>query len=447
MLTPAPSWLNPGDTAWQLTSATLVGIMSIPGLAILYAGLMKRKWALNSALMVLYAFSMTLVVWTLFAYNMGFGSPAKLGPLSNIVGIPGSILGAAAEQGRASIPLLNGLIPDLRFPGSTLVYFQFVFAAITVIILGGTVLGRINFKAWMLFVPLWITLVYTVGAFMLWGGGWLSQLGAVDYSGGYVIHVAAAASGVVVAAVVGPRLLRDRQNNSPSNLLMAIAGGGLLWLGWSGFNGGDPYFANADASAAVLNTHLTTATALLTWMFLDVFVFGKATVTGMINGMIAGLVAITPAAGFVNGYAAFAIGLAAGVLPWLTMNKLAKTALLRKVDDTLGVLHTHGVAGAVGGLMTGLLASPSMIVYLGSGSTAAVNVTGLIYGNPRQILIQALALGVIVVYDAVATFVVIKVVGIFVPLRMADTQLVAGDEAVHGAVAFDLEPVPVEASA
>jgi len=447
MLTPSPSWLSPGDTAWQLTSATLVGIMSVPGLAILYAGLMKRKWALNSALMVLYAFSMTLVVWTLFAYNMGFGSPAKLGPLSSIVGIPGSILGAAAEQGRASIPLLNGLMPDLKFPGSTLVYFQFVFAAITVIILGGTVLGRINFKAWMLFVPLWITLVYTVGAFMLWGGGWLSQLGAVDYSGGYVIHVAAAVSGVVVAAVVGPRLFSDRQNNSPSNLLMAIAGGGLLWLGWSGFNGGDPYFANADASAAVLNTHLTTATALLTWMFLDVFVFGKATVGGMINGMIAGLVAITPAAGFVNGYAAFAIGLAAGVLPWLTMNKLAKTALLRKVDDTLGVLHTHGVAGAVGGLMTGLLASPNMIVYLGSGSTAAVNVTGLIYGNPRQFLIQALALGVIVIYDAVATFVVIKVVGIFVPLRMADTQLVAGDEAVHGAVAFDLEPVPVEASA
>ena len=445
MLTPAPSWLNPGDTAWQLTSATLVGIMSVPGLAILYAGLMKRKWALNSALMVLYAFSMTLVVWTLFAYNMGFGSPAKLGPLSNIVGIPGSILGAAAEQGRASIPLLNGLIPDLRFPGSTLVYFQFVFAAITVIILGGTVLGRINFKAWMLFVPLWITLVYTVGAFMLWGGGWLSQLGAVDYSGGYVIHVAAAVSGVVVAAVVGPRLLSDRQNNSPSNLLMAIAGGGLLWLGWSGFNGGDPYFANADASAAVLNTHLTTATALLTWMFLDVFVFGKATVGGMINGMIAGLVAITPAAGFVNGYAAFAIGLAAGALPWFTMNKVAKTALLRKVDDTLGVLHTHGVAGAIGGLMTGLLASPNMIVYLGSGSTAAVNVTGLVYGNPRQFLVQALALGVIVVYDAVATFVVIKVVGLVVPLRMPDTQMVVGDEAVHGAVAFDLEPVEATA--
>jgi ammonium transporter, Amt family len=390
---------------------------------------------------------MTLVVWTLFAYNMGFGSPAKLGPgvLSNLIGIPGSILGAGSEEGRASIPLLSGLMPDFRFPGSALVYFQFVFAAITVIILGGSLLGRISFKAWMLFVPLWITLVYTVGAFLLWGGGWLAQLGAVDYSGGYVIHVAAAVSGFVAAMVVGPRLAIDRKNGAPSNLLMAVAGGGLLWLGWSGFNGGDPYFANADAAAAVLNTHLTTATALLTWMFLDVFVFGRATVTGMINGMIAGLVAITPAAGFVNGYGALAIGVAAGILPWLSMNKLAMTALFRRVDDTLGVLHTHGVAGAVGGLMTGLLAAPSMIVYPGTGQTASVTVTGLLFGNPNQLFVQAIALGVIIVYDAVATFAVIKLVSLIVPLRMPEAELAVGDEAVHGAVAFDLVPLEAEA--
>jgi len=194
----------------------------------------------------------------------------------------------------------------------------------------------------------------------------------------------------------------------------------------------------------VLNTHLTTATALLTWMFLDVFVFGRATVTGMINGMIAGLVAITPAAGFVNGYGALAIGLVAGLVPWFTMNKLAKTALLRKVDDTLGVLHTHGVAGAIGGLMTGVLASPNMILYVGTGQTASVSVTGLIYGNPHQLLVQALALGVIIAYDAVATFIVIKLVSFIVPLRMPETQMMAGDEAVHGAVAYDLVPAEVE---
>src|SRR6202165_4656894 len=276
MLKPDPSWLNPGDTAWQITAATLVGIMSVPGLAILYAGLMKRKWAVNSSLMVVYAFAMTLVVWMFVGYGMSFGQPAHLGPgaLSSMVGVPHPMAGANELTQQASIALLSGLIPDLRFPMSSLVYFQFVFAAITVIILGGALLGRISFRAWALFVPLWILLVYSVGAFSLWGGGWLSQMGAVDYSGGYVIHVAAAVSGFVAAAVLGPRLLRDRQSNSPSNIMLAVAGGGLLWLGWSGFNGGDPYFANADASAAVLNTHLWTAPALLVLVLVDVFFVG-----------------------------------------------------------------------------------------------------------------------------------------------------------------------------
>jgi Amt family ammonium transporter len=319
-----------------------------------------------------------------------------------------------------------------------MVYFQFVFAAITVIILGGALLGRMNFKAWMLFVPLWMTAVYPVGAFMIWGGGWLSQLGAVDYSGGYVIHVAAGISGVVAAAVVGPRLLKDRTSNNPSNLLMAIAGGGLLWLGWNGFNGGDPYFANADAAAAVLNTNLATASALLAWMLLDVFVTGKSNVAGMINGMIAGLVAITPAAGFVNGFAAIIIGIVGSVIPWLTMQYLPRVNFFKRIDDTLGVMHTHLFPGAIGGLMTGLLADPNMIVYPGSGSTPAFSVTGLFYGNPKQFVIQAAALGVIVVYDAIATFVVINIVRALVPLRMSAKHLEVGDEMVHGDVSLDL---------
>ena len=442
-ITPGPGWVNSGDTGWQLTAATLVGLQSVPGLAILYAGLMKRKWALNSSLMVLYAFAMTLVVWTLWAYSMSFGKPVPVG--AGFLGIPWPVLWSAAEQSQANIPLLNGLIPPLRFPSAALIYFQFVFAAITVIILGGALLGRMSFKAWMLFVPLWITLVYPVGAFMLWGGGWLSQLGAVDYSGGYVIHVAAGISGVVAAAVIGPRLPKDRANGTPSNLIMAIAGGGLLWLGWNGFNGGDPYFASADAAAAVLNTNLCTGTALLAWMFMDVFLTGKVTVTGMISGMIAGLVAITPAAGYVNGFGALAIGVVAGIVPWLTMNKLATVGFLRRIDDTLGVAHTHLVPGAIGGLMTGLLASPGMIVYAATGKDTPVTVTGLVFGNPKQLLVQALALGIILVYDAVATWIVIKLVGLMVPLRMPETELEVGDEAVHGHVAFDLLPLPTEA--
>jgi Amt family ammonium transporter len=248
-------------------------------------------------------------------------------------------------------------------------------------------------------------------------------------------------SAFVAAAVIGPRMLKDRQNNRPSNVMMAVAGGGLLWLGWSGFNGGDPYFANADASAAVLNTHLCTATALLVWMIMDIFFLKKPTIIGMISGMIAGLVAITPGAGYVNAYAAFAIGVGAGVLPWLSMNVLGKTRLFTgRVDDTLGVFHTHGVAGAFGGLMTGVLASPNMIVYVGTAGTASVAVTGLVYGNAKQLLLQAIALGFIIVYDAVATFIVIKLVGLIVPLRMTDRELEVGDLLLHGEVAIDMEP-------
>lgn len=173
---------------------------------------------------------------------MGFGHPLDLGPgiLSTLVGAPRAVLSAATMQAQAAVPVLKGLIPPLRFPQSSLIYFQFVFAAIAPAILAGAVLGRMNFKAWMIFVPVWSNLVYSVNAFMLWGGGWLSQLGAVDYSGGYVIHVAAGISGFVAASVVGPRLTRERRIFSPNNLIMALAGAGILWLGWNGFKGGRP---------------------------------------------------------------------------------------------------------------------------------------------------------------------------------------------------------------
>jgi Amt family ammonium transporter len=416
--------------------------MSIPGLAILYGGIVKRKWAVNSALMVVYAFAMTLVVWTLFAYNMAFGAPVGGGGphfFRNLVGVPHPVLGAGDQLHQASIPLLNGLIPDLHFPGSTLVYFQFVFAAITVIILGGAVLGRMSFKAWMLFAPLWICGVYTVGAFMIWGGGWLSQLGALDYSGGYVIHVAAAASGFTAAAVIGPRLLRDRQNSTPNNLMMALAGGGLLWLGWSGFNGGDPYFANADAAAAVLNTHVCTATALLTWMVLDVIRTGKPSTTGMINGMIAGLVAITPGAGWISGFSAMILGIVASSVVWFTMNILGNRGIFKRVDDTLGVIHTHGFAGAIGGLAVGVAATPNMIQYLGTKGNPDVSFAGWIHGNPHQLVVQAFTLLVIIVWNVVATFIILKVIGLFVSLRMTKAELEGADMAVHGEYVIDLE--------
>ncbi len=214
--------------------------------------------------------------------------------------------------------------------------------------LAGSVLGRMNFKAWVIFCPVWMTCVYTVGAFSLWGGGWLATMGAVDFSGGYVIHLAAGTSGFVAAWVIGPRLQADRDNCPPNNLLVALAGAGILWLGWNGFNGGDPYFANANAGAAVLNTNVSTATALMVWTIMDTQFSGKPSIVGAINGMIAGLVGITPAAGYVDGYGALIIGVCAGIIPWLAMNKLQTSALMNKVDDTLSVFSTHGVAGLHG---------------------------------------------------------------------------------------------------
>jgi Amt family ammonium transporter len=337
-------------------------------------------------------------------------------------------------------------MPALHFPGSAMIYFQFVFAAITPILIAGSVLGRMNFKAWMIFVPVWNSLIYTVGAFSLWGGGWLAQIGAVDYSGGYVIHLAAGISGFTAAAVVGPRLLADQKDFPPNNLIMALAGAGLLWLGWNGFNGGDPYFANADAGAAVLNTNIATATALLVWLIADMFALGHPNAVSMINGMIAGLVAITPCAGYVNGFGAMLVGIAT-IIPWLSVTFLSKWSVLKKVDDTFSVLHTHGVAGLVGGCMAGLVADPNMIVYplaanlppVAKGATApsAVSVTGLFYGNPVQLLYQIEAAAFIIVFNAVGTFIILKIIGMIVPLRASEDEMEAGDLAIHG-----MEPMP-----
>ena len=302
-LVASPQWLDTGDNAWQLAAATFVGLQSIPGLTILYGGIVKKKWAINSAFMSMYAFASVLVVWVLWAYNMGFGPQ-----WFPFLGMPSPATSAIFTTGQATIPAAASGMPPIAFPMATLIFFQFVFAAITVIILAGSVLGRMNFTAWMIFCPVWMTLVYTVGAFSLWGGGWLAGLGVADFSGGYVIHLAAGTSGFVAAWMVGPRLQADRDHFPPNSLLITLAGAGILWLGWNGFNGGDPYFANADAGAAVLNTNTATAVALLVWTLMDKMAYGKPSVLGAVNGMIAGLVAITPAAGYVDGWGAIIIG-------------------------------------------------------------------------------------------------------------------------------------------
>ena len=451
-----PHWLNPGDNSWQMTAATLVGLMSVPGLVVLYGGVMQKRWSVNSMMLSFIAFALVLVLWVSYGFKMGFGSPVHLfggkhSFFSNFVGRPGGVLNHVEEQRQGKIPNL-GAAGVMDFPQSSLVYFQFVFAAITPILMLGSVLGRVNFKAWIPFVVLWSTCIYTVNAFLIWGGGWFAQKGAIDFSGGYVIHLAAGTSGFVAAAVIGPRIQQDRDHFPPNSLLMALAGAGILWLGWNGFNGGDPYFANADASAAILNTNLCTCVSLLVWTIMDSMSYGKPSVVGAINGMIAGLVGITPGAGYVNGWGAMAIGVITGIVPWIMMNKVQTTALFKKVDDTLCVLSTHGVAGLLGGLAVGIFGCGDMLVYLapdGDKQAPGINVTGLLYGDSgNQLLMQVYAAAFIIVLNVVATFVILKVISIFVSLRMDEATLRVGDDAVHGETAYnfgDGEEIPAVA--
>ncbi len=420
------AWLNTGDNAWQLTAATVVGLQSVPGLVVLYGGIVKKKWAINSAFMSLYAFAAVLIAWVLWGYNMGFGSE-----WTSFVGMPHPIAAIGDELKQAVIPTSN---TSANFPMATMVYFQFVFAAITLIIMAGAFLGRMNFKAWMIFVPLWLTFSYTVGAFSLWGGGWLSTLGVIDYSGGYVIHLSAGVAGFVGAAMIGPRLARDRESFQPNSVLMMLVGAGILWLGWNGFNGGDPYAASRDAGVAVLNTNIATAMSLLVWTVMDIQFFKKPSVIGAVQGMITGLVAITPAAGVVSGYGALIIGVCSGMIPWLTMNILGKRlSVFRKVDDTLGVFHTHAVAGLLGGVLTGVLATKA-----GCAAYALTNPGGAIDGNWHQITLQLEGAAFIIILNIVVTYVLLKLISFIVPLRMPEEDLLVGDDAAHGEQAYAL---------
>jgi ammonium transporter, Amt family len=431
----APHWLSSGDTSWQMTAATLVGLMSVPGLAVLYGGVMQKRWSINSMMLTFATFAVVLVVWVLWGFKLGFGTPwhglSHSGFFGNFIGQPGAVLSHSELQGQSNIPLLG----SQAFPKSALVYFQLVFAAISPILALGSVLGRVNFKAWLPFCVLWITCVYCVDAFLIWGGGFFAQHGAVDYSGGYVIHLSAGVAGFVAAAVIGPRLQRDREIDAPNNVAMLAVGAGLLWMGWNGFNGGDPYAANMSASSAILNTNLCTAVAFLVWVGWDYLTGRKPGLLSGVNGMITGLVAITPAAGYVSGWGAIATGVIASTLVYFALNYLSRLRPFRKVDDTLGVIYTHGFAGLAGGLLVGVFADPGMALFYKTGKTGLVaggTATGLIHGNWTLLKWQLLAGLFVIAWTAVVTFALLKLVGRFIPLRMSTRNMEIGDVAEHG---------------
>ncbi|KAF9618618.1 hypothetical protein IFM89_002313, partial [Coptis chinensis] len=428
----APDWMNKGDNAWQLTAATMVGLQSVPGLVILYGSIVKKKWAVNSAFMALYAFAMVLVCWVGWAYQMSFGKE-----LVSFWGKPD----VALDQ-----KMLLGQAMTNAFPQATMVFFQFVFAAITLILIAGALLGRMNFHAWMLFVPLWLTFSYTIGAYSIWNSnGWLSRAGVIDYCGGYVIHLSSGVAGFTAAFWVGPRTAKDRERFPPNNIILMLAGAGLLWMGWTGFNGGGPYAANIDASLAVLNTHVCAATSLLVWLFLDITFFGKPSVIGAVQGMITGLVCITPAAGVVQGWAAIIMGMLSGSIPWYTMMVLHKKfSILKQVDDTMAVFHTHAVAGSLGGVLTGFFAEPKLN---GLFFTSHVDrYIGLAYGlkngrtgdGMRQMGMQIGGIVFIIVVNVVITSLICLLIKLIVPLRLSDEDMQIGDDAIHGEEAYAL---------
>jgi len=453
---PYPHWLNSGDNTWQLVSATLVGLMSLPGIAVLYGGLVQRKWVVNTMLMAFAGFSLVLLVWVLWAYNMGFSSEqfsvfgAKgTGFFNNLIGRPWPILTHFGEQNQAT-SLAQTDVP-FHFPNATLAYFQVVFAAITPLLFLGSILGRMKFRAWLVFVPLWITFVYAVNAKLLWGGGFFAMKGAVDYSGGYVIHLAAGVTGFTLAAIVGKRLTRDRLHAVPNNLMLVAVGAGILWLGWNGFNGGDPFYAGVDAASAVLNTNIATAAGLTTWMLMDMFFTKerKPTFLGAINGMICGLVGITPSAGWVDGYGAILVGLICSTVVWIAWNFLSKVRPFSQVDDALGVIYTHGFAGLTGGLLVGFLADPGMVQYIGVGKTPSFVVDGLFYGGGwHQEWEQFLAAVWIIVFTAIATTILAYITKwICRGLREKDDVLEIGDVAIHDEEVYPQETFAERVSA
>lgn len=407
---PAPK-IDTGDTAWMIVATAFVMLMTVPGLALFYGGLAKRKDALNTMAMSFVTYCIVSFLWVVYGYTLAFNTD-----IGGIIGSPSKFL--LAGVGVNSITDLAKTIPEYIY-----VVYQLTFAAITVALASGAYIERMKFSAWVLFSILWMTLVYVPIAHWVWGNGFLAKLGALDFAGGTVVHVNAG-----IAALVGALVLGKRHEKSliPNNLTLVVTGAGLLWFGWFGFNAGSAVAANGLAGAAFINTNTATAVAAISWMFTEWMHSKKPTVLGLASGAVAGLVAITPAAGFVNITGAIFIGIAAGIIPFFAV------ALLKPklgYDDTLDAFGIHGVGGTLGAILTGVFADPSI-------NEAG---KGLLYGNPGQLLTQLIAVGVTLLYSGIVTFVLFMVIKAFVGLRVeAEDEIIGLDESQHGEKAYNL---------
>jgi len=406
----APLKIDTGDTAWMIVATALVMLMTIPGLALFYGGLAKNKDSLNTMAMSFVAFCIVSVLWVLYGYTFAFGTDVHgwLGKADKLF---------LKGVGPNSISDLAKTIPEYIF-----IAYQLTFAAITVALASGAYIERMKFSAWLLFCVLWLTVVYVPIAHWVWGNGFLAQMGALDFAGGTVVHINAGIAALVGALVLGKRKVKAIL---PSNLTLVVTGCGLLWFGWFGFNAGSALAASGLAGAAFINTNTATAMAALAWMFVEWKHSGKPTVLGLASGAVGGLVAITPAAGFVNIGGALIIGLAAGIIPFY-----AVAVMKQKLgyDDTLDAFGIHGIGGTIGALLTGFLADP------------AINEAGkgLFYGNPIQVWIQIKAILVTLVYSGVMTFIIFMIIKATVGIRVdAEEEAVGLDESQHGEHAYN----------
>jgi Amt family ammonium transporter len=403
--------IDTGDTAWMIVATALVMLMTIPGLALFYGGLAKRKDTLNTMAMSFVTYCIVSLLWVMYGFSFTFGTDT-----GGFIGDTGKLF--LAGVGVNSINDLAKTIPEYIF-----VVYQLTFAAITVALASGAYIERMKFSAWVLFSVLWMTLVYVPVAHWVWGGGFLAKLGALDFAGGTGVHINAG-----VAALVGALVLGKRKEASlkPSNLTLVITGAGLLWFGWFGFNAGSALAANGLAGAAFINTNTATAMAAIAWMFTEWMHTKKPTVLGLASGAVAGLVAITPAAGFVNIKGAMIIGILAGIVPYFAVATI-KPKL--GYDDSLDAFGIHGIGGTLGAILTGIFADP------------AINEAGkgLLYGNPGQLLTQLIAVIVTLLYSGIVTFMIFMLVKAITGVRVDNEHEIVGlDESQHGEKAYSL---------
>ena len=399
--------LNTGNTAWMLTASALVVFMTIPGLALFYGGLDRAKNILNTIGMVMVAFGITALTWLIIGYSLAYGKD-----IYHVIGNPLDYLFGSN---------LNGFT-DTGYPKTVDLMFQLTFAAITTAIISGSLVGRMKFSAWILFVTLWSILVYPPIAHWVWGGGFLAKHGELDFAGGTVVHINSGVAGLVAALILGSR---KEKLLLPNNVPLVALGAGILFFGWFGFNAGSAFAANELAGWAMLNTTIATAAAMLTWMVLEYLHFGKPTIVGLSSGVVGGLVAITPAAGYVNPAGAILVGIL-GVIPAF----YAVIWLKKKFgyDDALDAFGIHGVAGIAGAILTGVFADPS----INSGK-------GLLYGNYMQVLIQIEGIAATIAYTAIMTAIIMFVVKALTGgARVSEEEQIEGlNKTQHGERAYN----------